>query len=289
MKIKFKHVALSFLALAIIAGSIFFIFRKKIIAHIIPAVEQMGDINIQLKNDTSYISTKFIIKNKTFLKIDINTINYEISLLDKPYLKSQKLIGAVLSGYGKDTIDFSLKIPYCAVIKDLKAQRKKSDSINYTISIYIQFSTILGKFEIPINKSAKIKIPQPPEIEVVEIKYRKFRLKSILADAKIRIINKTNVSLIIKELSYSINILGQWKMKGSFEEPVNIKPRDTTFINIPIEINPKNLGKTIFDIIFKKDNYDYTLTLKAILESPDPLKEYYHINISKTGKMELRK
>jgi len=289
MKIKFKHVAIFILSLAIIASSIFFIIRKKIIAHIIPIVEQIGDIDIKLKNDTSYISTKLTVKNKTFLKININTIKYEISLLDKPYLKSQKFIGAVLPGYGKDTIDFSLKVPYKAVIKDLKAQRGKSDSVKYTVRINLQLSTIFGKAEIPINKSAKIKMPQPPEIEVLEIKYKKFRLKSILADAKVRIINKTNVALTIKELSYSMNIQKQGKMKGSFAEPVNIKPRDTTFINIPIEINPKNLGKTIFDIIFNKDNYDYTLTLKATLESPDPLKEYFHINISKTGKMELRK
>ena len=215
MKIKFKHIVLFILALIIVTGSICFIFRKKIIAHIIPAVEQMGGINIKIENDTSYISTKFIIKNNTFLKININTLTYEIALLDKVYMKSQKFIGAELPANGKDTIDFSLKIPFKDVIKDLKAQREKSDSMDYTISIYLQFSTIFGNSTIPINKSAKIKIPQPPEIEIVEIKYKKFRFKSIKADAEIKIINNSNVALTIKELSYSMNIRTRkngWKL-----------------------------------------------------------------------------
>jgi len=289
VKIRFKHIALFALALVIITGITFFIFKKKIIAHIIPTVEQMGSINIKIKNDTSYISTRFIIKNNTFLKIDIDTLNYEISLVDKVYLKNQKLIGAMLPAYGKDTIDFSLKIPFMAVIEDLKIQRKKNDSIDYKINIYLQFSTIFGKSAIPINKSAKIKIPQPPEIEIVDIKYKKFRFKSILADAQVKIINNSTVSFSIKELSYSMNISKQGKMDGSFSKPLNIKPKDTTYVNIPIEINPKSIGKTIFDIIFDNDNYDYTITLNALLESTEPLKETFKINISKSGNMELIK
>ena len=289
MKIKIKHIGLIILSLIIITIGIIFIFRSRIIASIIPTVDQIGAIDIKLRNDTSYISTKFSIKNNTFFKIEIGSIKYEISLLDKTLLKDRMPIGAALSGYGKDTVDFSLKIPYASIIKTLKKQGEKSDSINYNLSLKLQISTIFGISEIPIDKSGKIKIPQPPEIEVIDIKFKKFRLKSILADAKIKIINNSSISLTIKELSYSMNFKKEGQIEGNFNDPVIIKPNDITFINIPIEINPKNLGKTLFDIIFNKDIYDYTITLKAVLESPEPLNETFHINMSKKGKMALKK
>jgi len=289
MKNKIKRIGIVILVLAIIASGTIFIFRAQIVALFIPAVEQIGVIDIKVKNDTCYINSKLIVKNKTFLKIEIDTIKYKISLFHKTYLQSQKFIGIVLRGSGKDTIDFSLKIPYITILKDLKAERKKGDSASYSINISLQYSTAFGKAEFPINKSAKIKIPQPPELEIVEIKYKKVRLKSILADAKIKIINYSAVTLSIKEMSYSMKILNQGELKGNYRETININPNGATFINLPLEINVKNIGRIIFDVLINNDNYDYILTLNAILESTDPLKESFHINLIKNGKMELKK
>jgi len=284
-----KRTGVIILVIVIITGGIIFNFRAQIIAHFIPAVKQIGVIDIRVKNDTTYISSKLTVKNKTFLKIDINSIKYKVSLFDKTYLQSEKLIGLVLHGYKEDTVDFSLNIPHVTILNDLSAERKKGDSASYSIAISLQYSTIFGKSEIPINKSSKLKIPQPPEIEVVEIKYKKVRLKTILADVKIKIINYSAVNLSIKDMSYSMNILKQVNLKGRYDETTDIKPNETTYINIPIEINVNNIGKTIFQIIINKDNYDYTLTLNAILESSDPMQQSFHIDITKSGKMELRK
>ena len=90
-------------------------------------------------------------------------------------------------------------------------------------------------------------------------------------------------------MSYTMNILKQGNLKGKHEEQIDIKPNGTTIINLPIEISPKNIARTFFDVIINKDSYDYTLTLKAILESTDPLKESFPIDLVKKGKMELRK
>lgn len=289
MKNKIILIGVFILFLAIILCGVAFIFRAEIIARYIPAVEQIGVIDIKVKNDTSYISSKLTVKNKTFLKIQIDTIKYKVSLFDKVYLESQKYIGMLLHGYRTDTLDFSLKIPYATIVKDLKAERKKGDSASYSINISLQYSTILGKAEMPISKSAKIKIPQPPELEVVEIKYKKIRMKSIFAEVKIKIINYSAVTLSIKEMRYSMNILKQGNLKGNYNEPFEIKPKATTFINLPIEINPTNLGKTIFEIIINKDTYDYTLSMNAILESSNGFKESFNIDLTKNGKMELKK
>src|ERR1035437_3173008 len=289
MKNKIKLIGVFIIVLAMIVVGVIFIYQTEIIAHYIPAVEQIGVIDIKVKNDTTYISSKLTVQNKTFLKIGIDTMKYKVSLFDKAYLQSQRYIGMLLRGYGTDTLDFSLKIPYVTIIKDLKAERKKGDSASYSINISLQYSTALGKAEMPISKSAKIKIPQPPELEVVEIKYKKFRFKSILAEAKIKIINYSAVTLSVKEMRYSMDILKQGNLKGNYKEPFEIKPKGTTFINLPIEINPTNLGKTIFEIIINKDSYDYILTMNAILESDNGVKESFNIGLTKNGKMELKK
>lgn len=289
IKNKINYIIFFILITGIIISGIIFIFRTEVLSHYIPAVEQIGDVHVKVEKDTCYISSELSVRNKSFLRIGVDTIKYKVALFNKTYLQSQKFIGMILPGYGKDTVGFSLKIPYKRIIDDLKTERKNGDSTSYSINIFLQYSTPFTKEEIPINKSAKIKIPQPPEIEVVEIKYKKVRMKSILADAKIKIINYSGVTLSIKDLNYCMTILKQGNLAGRYKEPIYIKPNGTSYIHFPLEININNIGRTIFDVLINKDNYDYELTLNAILESPDPSKESFHIDLVKSGTMELKK
>lgn len=289
MRKRIKCIVIFILVLTIIISGVLYIYRTSIVAHFVPTVEQFGDIQIQIKNDTALISSQLIVQNKSFLKIKIDSIKYKVSLFNKTYLQNQKFIGIILLGHGKDTIGFSLKVPYFKFLKDIRAERKKTDSAYYSIDISLQYATALGKINIPFNKSAKIKIPQPPEFKVLEIKYKKIRLKSIQAVATIKIINHSAVALTIKDLNYTINILNRGSLKGKHIESICIKPNGTSIIKLPIVININNIGKTIFEVIMNKDNYDYTLNLDAFLKSSPPMKESFLIDISYSGKMELIK
>jgi LEA14-like dessication related protein len=289
MKKAIKRIGIVILALVVIGGGAIYLFRKQLVKHFIPDVDQIGEIKINLKNDTSYISSKLVISNNTFLEIYIDTIKYKISLFDKTYLQNEKALGIHMRGHGKDTIDFGLKIPYVAILRDLKAQRKIKDSANYAVAVSLQYTTAFGRAEIPINKAARMKIPDPPELEVVDIKYEKVRFKYILADARIKITNHSIIDLSITDMSYNLNVLKQGNLKGNYREDIHIKPYGTTYINIPIKIDVDNMGKTFFQVIFNKDNYDYILTLNAVLQSTDPVQESVHIDLTQNGVMELKK
>src|ERR1035437_2793254 len=99
MKSKIKLISVFILVLAIIAAGLIFIFHDKIIARYIPLVEQIGVIDIKVKNDTTYVRSKLTVKNKTFLKVGIDTIKYKVSLFNKAYLERRRYIGMVLRGY----------------------------------------------------------------------------------------------------------------------------------------------------------------------------------------------
>lgn len=286
---KAKRISIVILIILAIAGSTIYWFHDSIKAHFIPTVEQIGDIIIKVENDTCYVSSKLTAKNNSFLNIEIDTIKYKVSMFNKVYLQNKAFLGIILKNHSTDTIDFSLKIPYKNIIEDLKTERKKGDSASYFIDVSLQYSTFLGRKEMPISKTAKIKIPQPPEIEIVDIKYEKIRFKSIQANVKVKIINYTEVNLSINDMNYTMDVLKQGKLSGKHKKQIDIKPNGTTFVNLPIVISPKNIARTFFDVLINKDSYDYTLTLNAILEAKDPVKESFKINLTKSGTMELKK
>lgn len=289
MNRKIKISGLVLLVLILLTAASVFIFRAQIIKFIIPNVRQIGNINIAIINDTTFINTKLVVKNNVFLKIKIDTIKYEVSLMDKMYLNNKKFIGIVLPGNGVDTFDFALKIPHASIIKDLKNERKKGDSANYSINVFIQYSSVFGKSEFPFCKSAKIKIPQPPEVEIVDIKYKKIRLKSIQAFVKIKIVNHSAFILELKTMTYSMDILKMGKMDGNYKKAIKIKPFGTSYVTLKIKMDINNMLKTAFQVLFDNDTYDYNLSLKAIMKSIQPFEQSFQIDLEKTGRMELKK
>ncbi len=284
-----KYISSFLLILLVIIAICVFTFRAQLIKHFSPTVQQIGYIHIVVKNDTSYVSAKLVVQNNSFLKIEIDSIYYQITLFDKTYLKSKNTLHIYMPKYGNDTIDFSLKIPFAAIIKDLKIERKKGDSTSYSVDISLQYTTIFGKAEHPIHRTAKLKIPQPPELKIVNIKWTKVRLKSIRALAKIKIINYSPVTLTIKNMHYSVTILKQGYLNGNYTKPIIIQPKATTFIELPLKINVKHIGKTLFHILINKDCYNYTLTLNASMESFGPIQETFKIDLTKNGILELKK
>lgn len=289
MQIKNNRVAIFILAILLVVIGVFFIFHKKIIAHFIPVVEQVGDIYLEIKDDTTYVNSKLVVQNRSFLKIEIDSIKYKISLFEKIRIQSEKFLGLSLPKYGSDSIDFAFKIPHVAILKDIKTERTKKDSAGYSVIVSLHYTTIFGSSEIPINLSGKLKIPQPPDIKIVELKWTKVRRKSLLANVKIQITNFNNLALSVKDLNYSMNIVERGNIKGKYEKSIHIKPLGTTTITFPIEIKTDHIGKTILDILLNKDQYKYTFQLNAKMESAEPNKITFNLDLFQKGKIELKK
>lgn len=289
MKNKWKWFFFIILVLLFSVAGYLYNYKDKLIARYIPKLEQIGDLEINVGDDTTYIHSKLVIENNSFLKIGVDTIKYQVSLFNKTYLKSQSFLGIVLPPNGKDTFEFSLKIPYKEILKDLKAERKKGDSASYAIHVFLQYSTVLGKAELPINKVAKLKIPQPPELEIENVKYTKIRFKNIEASAKIKIINYGPITLSIKEMAYVLVVPNQGTLKGKYFEAIKIKPFGTTVVTLPIKVTLKNIFRTAIQVARNKDQYEYNLSLLAVLEPEDSLKKPIRIHLTKMGIMELRK
>lgn len=289
MKNKLIRILLVLIALiSLLAGGIYF-FRKELIRNYTPGIEQIGKLEIVVDDDTTYIQTKLLITNKSAISIGVDTITYKISLFNKIYLDNKKFVGMKLPANGVDTIDFSLKIPYRIILQDLKRARKESDSASYSIFVSLQYSTLLGNSVLPIHKEAKLKLPQPPELELVGVEYQKIRLRYIRAKATIKITNHGPITLSIKKMNYTMLVSKQGKLSGDFNQTIKIKPYSETLVSLPIYITLKNSVKTAFQVLLNKDNYAYQFILRATLEPSNPQNKPIQIHLTKNGRMELKK
>ncbi len=289
MKKKIKSLGIVLLVLIVAAAAGIYFFRKPIIRRFSPQIEQLGNIQIQVKDDTTYVNARLAIHNVTSLQIEIDTLSYVISLFDKVYMQSSTDINVSMPSHGNDTIDFNFRIPHTELLKDAKIARKEDDSASYVIDASIQFATVFGRFDVPISKTSKIKIPVPPELEIVDLKYEKLGLRRIRALATIKVSNKNQVSLTIKELRYNLEIPTRAQLEGEYRQDIVIHAKDKTTFELPLDIELHKVGKTIFDIIRDRDIYPYNLHIVAFIETREPVIQTFNVDVIKNGEMELKK
>jgi len=287
MKKRYK-LLIFILLILLVGGFLFYKNRVAIISKLVPSLEH-DTIKVVIENDTAYINTIFYATNKTFLPITIDSIKYVIGMSNRVYMRDEKFLGIHTEGYGKDTFAFSLEIPVVAMITDMRALRKKTENANYSVFVAVQYSTFFGRIDIPINKSSKFKLPTPPELEIVEVKYDKIRLKKMDALARVKITNFNEISLTIQSIKYEIIIPHFGSAKGEQMDSIVINPRSEVIIDLPAEIKWKHLGELIKDVITNEDTYEYELYCEAVILTPNPGQKPIILNLIKFGEMELKK
>lgn len=287
MKKRYKVLIAVLLFLGISIGVLYH-YRIAIVSYIVPELTN-DTINIVIENDTAYINTKVIAKNKSIIPLQIDSIKYKIKLMNKVYLKEEKFLGVKLKSKEVDTFDFALKIPIGELMRDLKELREKTKQANYSIYIALQYSTFFGRIDLPINVGAKFRIPTPPEINVQKVEYTKVRLDYMLADVRVKVTNFNEMKMTIETIYYNLNVPNQGTAVGKYTDSITINPHSETYVDLPVRIELDHLLSNLRDIAENNDVYDYILTCNAVIR---PFKEGQKpmiIQLTKLGTLELKK
>lgn len=267
MKKIFKLLSIAVLLVIIGIAVLLFFFPEKLLYLFVPEIEQVSEIKAYVKKDTAYIDTRLVAKNGTFLTVKMDTLKYKISYNHINYFHDKKSLGLIIKRFDKDTFDFSFKIPYADILKDMKSKHK-GEHRDFISNLSLQFSTIFGKAELPLINSEKLSIPEPPELEVLNLKLKKGSVgKKIIAEVNLKVTNHSSYSLSINKMNYSISVFEVAKVMGEYTKPLNFKGNSVTKFNLPIEVELKNGDNSIMDILRDNELHHYLLFVDGTFKS----------------------
>jgi LEA14-like dessication related protein len=264
-----KLVLFVLIIIILIAGTLLLVFPEKATRFVAPEITELKYIEARIMPDTAYFSAKIVAKNATFFSIKLDTLNYKIAFFNKIYFWEKMYIGKMLRARSTDTLNFSFKVPYKEILTDMRAELTKNDSTDYVVNLSLNYATFLGKSELPLSKADRLEIPQPPEIAIVNIRYKRFSTKKIEAEASVKIKNHSDISLAISDMKYHIDIDSFAKVDGENLEQIEIKGKSETTINLPVEIKIQKLKTSLVEALRSDKKYHYKMQVNAKIKSPD--------------------
>jgi len=286
MKRRYK-ILISILLILAIGFILIFTYRVEIGSQFVPEIEN-DTLHISIKKDTADISIKLFAENKIFVPYRIDSVNYKIRLFDKIYDHGVQHVNIDLGRYGRDTFSLNFRIPLTELLADLKEARKRIPNGDCMFFLEIHFKHVIGSLRIPIKISAKLRIPPPPQIDVIGVDFGEINLKNVRAKLEIKLTNFLTTRIKIQSLHYTISIPEHGSAIGQYVDLITVKPQSDLIIHLPLIIKWEHLEKTLADVISDNDTYNFQIYVLTVIAPENSESKPLIIKYTETKRFELK-
>ncbi|QCR22557.1 LEA type 2 family protein [Pontibacter sp. SGAir0037] len=287
-----KKIVSLLIGLIVLAGIIYAIVRfkksdKSIADYVVP---ELRVANIQITNLTGEkadMQMSMIIDNPAPVGIRIDSLHYIIYIEDNEVARTTYPDSLQIEA--SDSTSFSL--PLTLYFNKLQRifntyEEQGRDSVNYKIHATI-FSdmAVIPKDKLNIDIEKRLPLIYPLKLEVADIGVENLSFSGATLKTDIVIRNKNAFALGFRDMSYSVQLEDNESVDGSKPGTVNIPPKSSTTISIPAEVNFKEMGKNLIDLIRKGDDVQYNFQLNTELISESDILQNSKINLNASGSL----
>ncbi len=276
-----------FLLLAGFAAYIFF-NPQKALNIIVPEFENIENIYIRLGRDTAFVNVAISLENKSLFRLHIDSMIYYVNFDSATMLAKRQYLDLDILRGQSDTFQLPLALPYKRLIKKIRSIQDR-DSVDLRMDLRVVFSTVFGHTAIPLSKKIRIAVPRPPKLEFDRMEFLKREKKKVYLLAHVKLHNYGKIDLNISDISYKLTVTDLLSASGTEKKEIRVKPATTIPLTIPVQLELKNVIKTLRLVITDKDKVKYHLLVKALVQNDKVGSKKTPLELETDGTLELKK
>lgn len=267
-------IPLSILVLLILAlGAYLFINWKKsskvdpYATFIKPRLELSSFQIKTMRKEQTTMDMKYLIDNPAPIGFQVDSLQYKILIAGQEVMQSSYPKSIALESNDSSLITLPLTIYNQKLTEILKKlENQKVDSVEYKIEARL-FTDIAFLKNQPINLEFAKKLPlyKIPEAKLQHVKVEKLGLNRTKLLLTVQLENPNVFDYKFKETAFQINIDKDKLAEGRVDQAINIPAGQKESIDIPLEVDVKEVGETAFNLLFKPNEVDYYFAFKTEL------------------------
>lgn len=238
-------------------------------------------------------------------KIDFNQVNLVLDLavtnknpfsiplagLDYDFKIGGNSLVSGVTGQGlkiKKSSTSKVTLPVTLKFDDLKkipGELWKKDQFSYQLDTSINIKLpIIGLYSIPFSKTGTLPIPKLPHIQIKGLNVSELSLTTAKIVAEIEVDNPNNFDLGLSDFNYRLDINQKTWGEGTSSKPGSIPKKDKGTIQIPVQLDLVNMGKTAYQLLSSGDNLDFQLLGGITLDTGIDLLRQYKMPLNLKGR-----
>ena len=254
-----------FLLIAGLLGVIVYYVLRPIDAFklIFPKINEISNVHVDVRNDEVNAKIYAVVQNENPYPLVIDTFYYQLKLNDIELMERKVPLQLDQDQNEIDTVEIPLQFSIKQV-KEVISKLDGKDSTDAETNGYIIYNTIIGQKKLSINKKIRIAVPVPPEIKILKLKLKTFRIGDKTAEVimKIEIINKGKyIDMQLNGIRYNLKLEDTFSSEGYIDRLIKISPGSSQVLEIPASVIFDRPLRTAVEVVFNKDKVKYDVSL----------------------------
>jgi LEA14-like dessication related protein len=283
---------LAIIGVVILAAVLYLVVKinrtgKGAVDHIVPEIHLAQMQVTSLTSEKAKMDMNMVIDNPAHVGIEIDSLHYVIYIEDNEVARTTYPDAISIEANDSSNILLPLTLYYDkleSVIQKLEQQGK--DSANYKVDAAI-FSDmgLIPKDKLNLSVEKRMPLIRIPEIEIKDLKVIDLGLSGATLHVEALVRNKNVFPISFRDMAYTVKIEDNNPVEGHKPGTVHIPAKGSATITVPAELDLKEIGKSVLDLIRKGDEVRYKFDMTTEMVSDAEIMENSEIKMKASGKL----
>ena len=223
------------------------------------------------------------IDNPNPIALNLESYSYQFNIEDNSFLKGTQKSDTQIGANADQIVQLPVRFTYQELFESVKAVVNK-DEIAYTFGADLNLDLpLLGLINIPVEQTGTLPVIKLPSLSVRGLDVKKLSFSSADLELDVAFNNPNAFGINLEDVDYNLEINGLTSISGALKQAFQIEKGSTETVKIPISINLLQLGMSAYQAISNKEDFEYTISGSALVDTDLPFFKSSAFNFDKSG------
>ncbi|CAN5412553.1 hypothetical protein BH09BAC1_BH09BAC1_15330 [soil metagenome] len=264
------------------------VYPIAIIAKFDTDLVRISHVQVEMGKENIDIAMDLAVRKQAPFHALLDSISYTVSLDTYLIVKGANNFDSVRKGDDFDSLLLPVSFKQKTLFTALDALGHKDSTVMITKFTAHYDWPIVGRLDVPIEITYRMKPPVIPEIQLEDIDIEKFSFDEPVVNVTVLLINKNDFALTLKDLDLHMQFEDMFN--GDVLSPglLRIEANDTSTITITAKIHELKPVKAIWQFLVVKNQVDFVLKAKTQYIDESGKLDPIDLNINTTGSVKVK-
>lgn len=228
-----------------------------------------------------------VVDNKLPIALKVDSLQYEVLMEGTMVAQSSRPDSLNIGASQSSTISLPVTL-YQEQINQIlqRVENSPDDSVNLQFNTAFFVGIPLKEGPVDLSFSTKFPFVRQPEFSIEDISIEKFGFDQSEVELLVQVINPNQLSFSLRQTDYDFQVDDKKIAYGQISKATSIPSADTATFLIPFNVNLDEVGENVFNLLFKPNQTNYSISISSTLESKSDIINNSTIKIKKSGKLQ---
>jgi len=199
------------------------------------------------------------VDNPNPVAIELAGFDYKLVIEGNDFIKGTKNEPVNIEAAKEKIIFVPVSFAF-ADVKKLSDSLVNKDEFNYEINAVAHIKLpVLGVQKFPSSIKGTLPVPQLPRLSIKHLTVQNLSLASVTLRLSLEIENPNIFGLDFSHIDYNLSVDGKQWLRSSLTQPIRLKSKDRTTLDIPLQLNLLQMGETLYQSLDQARPLPYKL------------------------------